>query len=194
MNLLTVLLPTARAELLRLLFSPGAGEVHLRDLARQSGLAIGTVQKEIAHLHKHGLVVSRRDGNRLYYKANVEQPIFAELQGLVTKTSGLQKVLQDALAGSEGIQMAFIYGSTAADKEQPTSDVDLMLIGSISLRSLIPHLRAAAETLGREINPHVFSAEEWTLKKSQGNAFIQSVLAGDKIWLQGNLHELKRLG
>ena len=50
MNLLTLLFPQVRAEILRLLFAEAGRELHLRDLTRQSGLSIKTVQNEFAKL------------------------------------------------------------------------------------------------------------------------------------------------
>lgn len=87
MQAIEVLFPKVRSELVRLLFTDAATEYHLRDLARRACLAIGTVQKEVAHLSEAGLLNQRRDGNRLYIRANVEHPIFPELHGLAQKSA-----------------------------------------------------------------------------------------------------------
>ena len=50
MSLLPVLFPQVRAEVLRLLFADASRELHLRDLTRQSGLALGTMQGELEKL------------------------------------------------------------------------------------------------------------------------------------------------
>ena len=93
MSVLTVLFPQVRAEVLRLLFADASRELHLRDLTRQSGLGLGTVQGELEKLSSSDLVTSRRDGNRRYYRANSTHPLFPDLQQLVLKTSGLRDVL-----------------------------------------------------------------------------------------------------
>ncbi len=90
MNILAQLLSSqVRAELFRLLFNGNKTAIHLRDLQRKSQLSIGTIQKEIAHLKKLDLVISERDGNRLYYTANANHPLYKEICGLVEKTSGV---------------------------------------------------------------------------------------------------------
>lgn len=88
MDLLTVLFPKVRAEVLRLLFADPATELHLRELTRRSGLALGTVQVELAKLVAAGLVVAERDGNRRYFRAESGHPAFGALQQLVLGGGG----------------------------------------------------------------------------------------------------------
>jgi hypothetical protein len=85
MNAIETIFPKVRAELVRLLFADAASEFHLRELSRQSGLAIGTVQKEVSKLSNVELLIMRRDGNRLYFRANDGHPLFPELQGIAKK-------------------------------------------------------------------------------------------------------------
>ncbi len=69
------------------------------------------------------------------------------------KTSGIAAELVRALAPVQGIDVALIFGSVAAGTATAKSDVDLLVIGSVGLRKLIPALRGLADSLGREINP-----------------------------------------
>ena len=64
MNPLADLLSSkVKAELFRLLFGVPAERLHLRELARQSGLAVGTVRQELDRLARLGVVQSEADGN-----------------------------------------------------------------------------------------------------------------------------------
>ena len=50
----------------------------------------------------------------MFYQANPDCPIFAELKGLMIKTTGVAEVLRAALAPlAAQIRVAFIYGSVA---------------------------------------------------------------------------------
>ena len=82
-------LPKTRAEILRLLFAGGNQEIHLRDLARLAGLSPAALQKELTSLAAKEFVLTRRDGNRLYYRANSSHQLFPDLYGIVLKTSGI---------------------------------------------------------------------------------------------------------
>lgn len=190
MSVLTVLFPQVRAQVLRLLFADASRELHLRDLTRQSGLGLGTVQGELEKLSSSDLVTSWRDGNRRYYRANFSHPLFPDLQQLVLKTSGLGDVLADALRGIKGVEVAFVFGSLASGPGKAASDVDLFVIGDVGLRTLAPALRKAADVIGREINPVSMAAAEF--RKRRGKyAFLLDVLGKEKILVKGDASELE---
>lgn len=194
MSLLLVLFPRVRAEVMRLLFADPRRELHLREIARQGNLSLGTVQQEVGKLADADLIISRRDGNRRYYAANSRHPVFLDLQQLVLKTSALRDVLARALEKIDGIEVAFVFGSLALGPGRAESDIDLVVIGRPGLRALAPGLRRASRQLHREINPHTFTPAEWSKKRKAGNAFLGSVVSGQKLFLQGGPDELARLG
>ena len=193
MSLLPILFPRVRAEVLRLLFADAARELHLRDLTRQSGLGLGTVQDELEKLSKADIVTSRRDGNRRYYRANASHPLFTDLQQLVLKTTGLRDVLVDALKGVKGIEVALVFGSLAAGSGKAGSDVDLLVIGDAGLRALAPGLRRASESLGREINPITMTAAEYA-KGRKKHPLLLDIADKEKLFIRGGADELERLG
>jgi predicted nucleotidyltransferase len=167
---------------------------HLREVARRADCAVGSVRRELKGLVDCGIAVESRDGNRTYYQANPQCPVYAELAGMIRKTSGLAEVLRIALAGlGERVQVAFVYGSQARQEAGPGSDVDLMVIGETGFAEVVSTLAQAQDTLGREINPTVYSAEEFGRKASSGHHFIRSVLKDRKIFLIGDEDELGEL-
>jgi len=166
----------------------------MRELERRTNCAIGTIQTELKKLLRLGLVSSRRDGNRLYYRANREHPLYPELRGLVLKTVGLVDVLQSALAEAEGIQVAFVFGSFARQEEGAGSDIDLMVIGRLGLRQLTSLLAGVAAQVGREINPHVMDDDEFVRRRTEGEHFVTQVMASPRLFIRGDEHELDNLG
>lgn len=187
MNLLAQILSSqVRAEIFRLLFNDHKSSIHLRDLQRQSGLSIGTIQKEIAHLKELDLVTSERDGNRLYYSANVDHSLFKEISGLVEKTSGIAEQIKIALSSFKGIECAFIFGSYAKSEEKSHSDIDVIVIGTIGLRTLSSVFKTVTDKTQREINPHIYSIKSWKEKLKKKDHFIKNVLSEKKIFLIGD--------
>ena len=182
-----------KAAVLHLLFREEGRELHVRELARQGDLSEGTVRQELARLAGLGVVTARRSGNRMYYRAEASHPLYPELRGLVVKTSGLVDVLRSALQGP-GIQVAFVFGSVAAGTDRAESDVDLMVVGSISLRQLTRRLSGATESLGRELNPYVMTEAELAGKASLRDHFITTVLASPRLFVIGGERELEAVG
>ena len=166
----------------------------MRELERRSGLAIGTVRQELDRLSKLGLIEARTDGNRRYYTAREDHPLYPEIRGLVLKTSGLADLLRAALKKEKNIQVAFVFGSFAHSRERAHSDVDLVVIGTLGLRQLTKLLSGVSEKIGREINPHIFTSAEFRRRKKAGDHFVKSVLAEPRIFIIGDEHELGAMG
>jgi hypothetical protein len=99
-EILNVLFPTSRAEMLRLLFTAPKKPRYVRELMQLSGLALCTVQEELATLKASGLVTTWSNGYRRFYRANQDHPLFLHLLGLVhgsgrlpgIRISGLRRV------------------------------------------------------------------------------------------------------
>ena len=134
MNTLAMILSSkARAGIFKLLFGIEARDLHLRDIERRTGFAIGTVKQETSKLVRTGLVTKRLDGNRTYFRANTSHPLYPDIRNMVLKSIGLADALKDALSDT-AIHYAFVFGSIASGTEKAESDVDLFVIGDISLR------------------------------------------------------------
>ena len=167
---------------------------YLTDLAKHLGVSPSSLQRELASLVNGDLLINRKDGKRVYYKVNQDCPIVAELQAIFVKTSGIVDVINSSLKRFSGkIEIAFVYGSVARTEELSTSDVDLMIVGDVGLADLAPGLRRAEKALSREINPTIYSSEEFLQRRNEGDAFIDTVLSDSKIFLKGNDSELEAL-
>ena len=194
MNRLAELLSSrARAEIFRLLLSGTGGELHVREIERRSGLNDSTIRQELRKLVRLDLVQSRRDSNRVYYRAKTENPLYPEICNLVIKTSGLADALKSALVDKR-IRVAFVFGSIARGDETATSDVDLMVIGQLGLRDLSRLLSGIPEKIGREVNPHVLKEEELRKRIRAKEHFVSNVLESPKIFILGSHHELEAMG
>jgi predicted nucleotidyltransferase len=194
MNRLAELLSSrARAEIFRLLFGGTGEELHVREIERRSGLNDSTLRQELRKLVRLELVQSRRDSNRVYYRAKTESPLYPEIRNLVLKTSGLSDVLKVALTDKR-IHVAFVFGSVARGEETATSDVDLMVIGQLGLRDLSRLLSGIEEKIGREVNPHVLREEEFRKRIRANEHFVSSVMDTPKIFIIGSQRELEVMG
>src|SRR3954454_15091934 len=119
---LDALFPKTRQGLLATLYMDAAREWYLSDLARRLGVTPSSLQRELANLVAAGILRRRDDGNRRYYSAQAESPIFTDLHGLLLKTAGLKDILATCLTPfRDRITVAFIYGSIARQEERPGS-------------------------------------------------------------------------
>jgi predicted nucleotidyltransferase len=192
-RLAEVLSSRARAEIFRLLFSGRGEELHVREIERRSGLNDSTIRQELRKLVRLDLVLSRRDSNRVYYRAKTENPLYPEIRNLVLKTAGLADLLEPALRDKR-IRAAFVFGSLARGEEKAGSDVDLMVVGDLGLRDLSGLLSGIEEKIGREINPHVLQEAEFRTRLRAREHFVTSVMESPKIFIRGSQDELNAMG
>lgn len=189
MNALTELLSSrTRAEIFRLLFGASGGTLYTREMQRRTRSSLGAVQHELQKLRRLGLIVARKDGNRVTYTASKSHPLYPEIHRLVLKTVGLADLLGVAL-NSPKIDWAFVFGSLARGEETAESDVDLLVIGDTGLREVTGLLSDVADQVGREINPHVLRRAEFLKRKSDKEAFLMRVLAAPKLFVVGDPHD-----
>jgi predicted nucleotidyltransferase len=182
-----------RIELLKLFLLNPDASFYQREIEHKTGFPIRSIQKEIRNLYAIGLLSARASGNRTYYSLSKSHPLRIELKNIILKTSGIVYTLSDSLAKKKDIEIAFIYGSFAKDKESFLSDIDLFVIGGVSGRKFSAILNKQKSTLGREINFSLYPKDEFLKKLKQGNHFIASVLKDKKIFLIGNADDLKAI-
>jgi predicted nucleotidyltransferase len=175
-----------------LLLNPEA-DFHVRELARLTGTSAGTLHKELAKLTASGILQRKQIGNQVHYSANISCPIFEELASIFRKTSGLVDVLAKALVSLESkIDFAFVFGSVASGDQQSFSDVDVMLIGNLSFSETVQALHPTQTVLQRELNPVVYSQEEFQRRIKNNDTFIKEVLAKPKLFIIGSENELRQ--
>lgn len=179
-------------KLLGLLLMHPEQAIHSREIARVTGVPVGSAHRELKRMERAGLISSARVGNQVRYQANRACPIFEELQSIVRKTSGLGDVLREALASlTDRIEVAFVFGSVAKGDEGPKSDIDLMIIGEVEFAEVVEALFPYYTRLGREVNPVVMSLTDFRKRLDEGHGFASRVMAGPKLVLMGALDEPK---
>ena len=153
------------------------------------------MQRELARLSKAEIFLRTTEGRQNYYQANHLSPAFEELRGLVRKTFGATQVLQQALEPmANRIEVAFIFGSVASSTERSESDLDLLVIANdVTLSDLLPAIRKAEREFGREVNPSLYTPQEFSRRLAERQNFLSNVVEGPKLFLIGDEHELGRL-
>src|SRR3989475_1598919 len=194
-GLADLLFGRTRGAILALLFGHADQSFYTRQIAREVDASVGAVQRELQNLSKVGLIVRNSVGSQVFYQANRDAPIFREMQGLVNKTTGVFSVLRSALHPlAKRVLVAFVYGSVAREQETAQSDVDLMVVGKATLDEVLSRLSTVEKSIGRSVNPTVYSVAEFKSKLASGNHFLTALLKGQKVFLLGDEDELRKMG
>ncbi|MEZ5357620.1 MAG: nucleotidyltransferase domain-containing protein [Candidatus Zixiibacteriota bacterium] len=170
-------------------------QFYFRETVRILDESPGALQREMKSLTSAGILIMRPIGVQTFYQANMDNPIFHELQSIVQKTFGVGDILRDVFRKHAKNEIAFacIYGSIAAGRDTGESDIDLLVVGSIPFRYLVSMLKPIEEHIRRPINPTLYTPEDFREKLHAQNNFLQNVMAGEMFFIVGFEHDLAKL-
>lgn len=190
-SLSDALFTETQQNVLGLLYGQPERSFYTKEILRRTGMGVATIKRELDRLLSAGILSLSRIGNQHHYQANPDCPIYGELVDIVKKTVGVTGVLLDALEPlAAKIDWAFIHGSLASGKENSISDIDVLIIGDASFAEVVANLYSAGENLGREINPKIYSKNEWKRLQASGDGFLVEVLSKPKLNIIGDHNEL----
>ena len=193
-NLADLLFGAYRRDVLALLLLHPGVALHVREIARITGKAPGTLLRELNRLALAGILLRKPVGNQVQFQVDARCPIYDDLRNILKKTAGVADILREALRPLEGrIRVAFVYGSIARGDEHAGSDLDVMIIGEATFAEIVEALATAQESLRRVINPNIYPPEEFAEKLAAGEPFLQRVMADRKIMLIGTDDDLGQL-
>jgi len=197
---------SARVDLLWAYFQNPDEWLSLSDLERITGRHLRDVQRNNGLLYVMGLVdIKPRTGSahwpmenpattsRKLYRINLQHPWIPALRMLLEQSVGSVAVVREVIAKEQKIDVAFIFGSYATSEQDPGSDIDLMLIGKRTLKSIVNTISDLERRLNREINAITYTPEEIHEKFRSENHFITSVLEAPKIFLVGDNKKLEEI-
>ncbi len=184
-----------RAGVLGLLLLRPDEQFHVRQIARLTGTGLGALHRELTTLTAAGILRRQQSGRQVYFQAERGCPFFAELQGLIVKTSGVADVLQAALAPlASRIRVALLFGSLARGAMRAGSDIDLLVISpDLAVRELGTAIRQAGQTLGREINVNLYRPDEWARRVRERHPLAAAILREPRLMLIGDEREFQRV-
>jgi predicted nucleotidyltransferase len=190
-QLVELLFGAYRRQVLSLLLLRPDESFYVREIARLTGVPAGSLHRELKALTEAGLLVRTAVGNQVRYHAGRDSPIYEELAAIFRKTAGLADVLRDLLSPlADKISLAIVFGSVAQAKAKATSDIDLLVVGSVSFSAVVEACHLGRARLGREVNPVVMSKAVFQAKQRARDRFVSRVLKEPKIFLIGDANEL----
>lgn len=180
-----------RQKLLGFLFGQPEKTYTLSELIERAQAGSGAVQREIGRLVDSGLVRidKKGKGRPRLYRANPDSPILEELCSISRKLFGPQEVVRAALEPlSSQLQFALLYGSIAKGTGRADSDVDVLIVSDeLLLEDVYAALAEAEIALGRQVNPTLYTTDEFAQRRDAHNHFLAAVLKGEYQFLMGEM-------
>ena len=183
------LFTSTQQRVLGLLFGQPDRGFFVTEIIALAGSGHGAVQRELARLSGSGLAVVSRVGNRKYYTANPDSPLFHEICSIVRKTVGVEETIRNALEPlSDKLSLALLHGSVARRTDTAASDIDLLLVSDrLTLEEVYAAMAPVEKLLGRRVSPTLYTSNEYRRRREAGTGFLTRVLDRRHMVLKGNL-------
>lgn len=161
----TLITSKTRVKLLLKFFSNSANSSYLRELAQEFGESTNSVRIELNKMIDAGFLESSPAGNTIRYKANKKNPLFTDIQNMVKKYLGFDRILENVIKRLGNLELAMVVGNYA--KGQDSGIIDLVLVGDIDYPYLMQLVQKTEGMIERKLRPLVLSSTEYEKLKDQ---------------------------
>lgn len=182
-----------RLKLINILFYNPQEIFYVRQLVRLTDEEINSIRRELANLQKSGVISSEWRGNRLYYWADKQSSLFFNLLAIANQSSGLGLKLQNKNETLGTIKLVFYSNKFITGDKRNPDDIDLIIVGDVSLREIDSFIKQEEQTRGHEINYMVMGKGEFRLRRQKRDQFIVDFFLGSPIAIIGNQSEISSL-
>ena len=148
-----------RIKILMRLFLNPKQNAYLRELADEFNASPSQVREELRQLNNAGFLESHKSGRQIHYKANPKHPLFHELQSMVQKALGMDRILDSILDRLGNLEEAYLVDDYAEGKD--TGIIDLVLIGDIDQKNLFDLVQKTERYIDRKIRTLILTTNEW---------------------------------
>lgn len=159
----TLISSKTRIKLLLKFFLNPNSSGYLRGLEQEFGESTNSIRLELNRFEKAGLLSTHHSGNKKLFQANTSHPLFNDVNSLIFKYVGLDKIIAHVVEKLGSLERLYLVGSFA--KGLDSSIIDLLLVGKID-RSYLMELIDKAESLVnrkiRFIDYDDISKVDWT--------------------------------
>ena len=155
----TLITSRTRIKLLLKFFLNSNNTAYLRSLEPEFGESTNAIRQELNRFEDAGLLVSLSEGNKKIYKANTKHPLFPEINGLLMKHIGLDKIIEKVVNKLGQLEAVYLVGEIAKGKNSKV--IDLWFVGDkIDKKYLLDLMEKAELMINRKIRYIILDDKE----------------------------------
>lgn len=166
----TLISSKTRIKLLLKFFLNSKATSYLRGLESEFGDSSNAIRIELNRFEKAGMLSSFTKGNKKYFKANTEHPLYHETHNLILKYIGFDKIIDTVIEKLGHVNKVYVIGAFARGLDDTM--IDLVFVGDLNKNYLIELIDKVEKFIHRKIRYIVYSeaeflATEWEKNNSQ---------------------------
>ena len=143
---------------LKLFLNPGIS-CYLRELAREFHLTPNALKEELDNLSNAGYLAKEQRGQSVFYQANTGHPFFPEINSIVKKYYGIDKIIEQILNDLGKVDAIYALDDYAEGRDSGL--IDVLIVGDVhmdKIQSLRPSLE---KEIKRKIRVMTMSIQEF---------------------------------
>jgi len=148
-----------RIKLLLKFFLNSSTTAYLRGLESEFGESTNAIRLELNSLEKAGMLVSELSGNKKIFRANIQHPLFREVNTILMKYLGLDQIIENVVKRLGEVEKVFLTGDFARGLDSPI--IDLIFVGNIDRHYLIQLIEKVETLVKRRIRFIIYSRAEY---------------------------------
>ncbi|KXK40763.1 MAG: ArsR family transcriptional regulator [Saprospiraceae bacterium] len=154
----TLISSKTRIKLLLRFFLNSKSTAYLRGLENEFGESTNAIRLELNRFEDAGMLSSFSRGNKKYFKANTEHPLYNDVHNLLLKYIGFDKIIDNVIENLGDISKVYVTGAFASGLDHHT--IDLVFIGNINKTYLAELIEKVERHIHRRIRYIVYSSKE----------------------------------
>jgi hypothetical protein len=141
----TLITSKTRLKLLLKFFLNSNSSSYLRELESEFHESTNAIRLELNRFEEAGLLKSDARGNKKYYKANTDHPLFPDINNILLKYIGFDKIIDNVINKLGKLSCVYVVGEFARGVDNHV--IDLAFVCDEIDREYLALLTAKAENL-----------------------------------------------
>ena len=154
----TLISSKMRIKLLLKFFLNSQSRSYLRGLESEFGDSTNAIRQELNRFEKAGMLKSYTEGNKKYFQANTDHPLFSEVHNILIKYIGFDTIIDTVIERLGEIKEVYIIGQFSKGLDSPV--IDLLFTGDIDEDYLVRLIRKAEGLINRKIRYIIYRLDE----------------------------------
>lgn len=155
----SIITSKTRIKLLLKFFLNSETKSYLRYLEKEFGESSNGIRVELNRLESAGLLQTEVIGHRKYFRANTGHPLFNDINSIIKKLVGIDKIIEQITSRIGQLEAAYITGDFAIGIDSHI--IDLVLVGKELDKQYIEELVTKSEKrIERKIRTLILTAEQ----------------------------------
>ncbi|MFZ1705198.1 MAG: ArsR family transcriptional regulator [Saprospiraceae bacterium] len=154
----TLISSKTRIKLLLKFFLNSKSTSYLRGLEAEFGDSTNSIRIELNRFEKAGMLTSFIKGNKKFFIANTEHPLYKDTHNLLLKYIGFDKIIDSVIERLGEVKKVYVTGAFA--KGLDDTIIDLVFIGNVNTTYLAELIKKVEKHLSRRVRYIVFSEQE----------------------------------